>query len=117
LADLLIGRAQVSLTALVETWRASSGVDMLAPLDGQITRPFDLITSLARITCPTLLVRGGELSGVPIPGAIADDVFERGLAQLPNGRGLTVAGVGHQVPQEKPAELADAMLEFLDALA
>jgi pimeloyl-ACP methyl ester carboxylesterase len=116
LADLLIGRAQISLSALVETTRAN-GIDMLAPLDGQVTRPLDLITPLARITCPTLLVRGGETSGVAIPGAIPDDVFDRALAQLPNGRGLTVAGVGHQVPQEKPDDLADAMLEFLDALA
>jgi pimeloyl-ACP methyl ester carboxylesterase len=50
LADLLIGRAQVSLSALVETWRANSGVDMLAPLVGQVTRPFDLVTPLNRIT-------------------------------------------------------------------
>jgi pimeloyl-ACP methyl ester carboxylesterase len=117
LADLLIGRAQVSLSALVETTRASSGIDMLAPLDGQVTRQLDLIAPLARITCPTLLVRGGETSGVAIPGAIPDDVFDRALARLPNGKGLTVAGVGHQVPQEKPADLAVAMLEFLDALA
>ena len=90
---------------------------MLAPLAGQVTQPVDLIASLARIVCPTLLVRGGGTSGVAIPGAIPDDVFDRALARLPNGRGLTVAGVGHQVPQEKPAELAGAMLEFLNSLA
>jgi pimeloyl-ACP methyl ester carboxylesterase len=116
LADLLIGRAQISLSALVETTRAN-GIDMLAPLDGQVTQPLDLIAPLARITCPTLLVRGGETSGVAIPGVIPDDVFDRALGRLPNGKGLTIAGVGHQVPQEKPDELADVMLEFLDALA
>ncbi|MCC6626532.1 MAG: alpha/beta hydrolase [Chloroflexi bacterium] len=116
LADLLVGRAQVGVSALVETWRAGSGIDMLAPLAGQVTKPYDLITPLTRITCPTLLVRGAETSGNAIPGIIPADVFERALATLPNGRGLSVAGVGHQVPQEKPAETAAAMLAFLDAL-
>jgi pimeloyl-ACP methyl ester carboxylesterase len=61
-------------------------------------------------------VRGGEMTGVAIPGIIPADVFERALARLPAGRGLTVAGVGHQVPHEKPAELATAMLDFLSAV-
>lgn len=117
LADQLIGRAQISLSALVETWRANSGVDMLAPLAGQVTREFDLITPLARITSPTLLVRGGQTADVPIPGIIPSEVFERALARLPAGQGLTIADVGHQVPHEKPAELATAMLEFLDRIA
>ena len=117
LAELTIGRAQMSLSALVETSRANNGVDMLAPLEGQRTRQHDLISPLDRVSCPTLLVRGALTTGTAIPAIVPDDHFERALARLRQGQGHTVAGVGHQVPQEKPAELAAAMLDFLAALA
>lgn len=117
LADLLIARAQVGVSALVETWRGLFGVDMLAPLAGQHTAAFDLIGPLARVTCPTLLVRGAQTEDVPSPSVLSPADFERALAALRAGRGHTVAAVGHQVPQERPAELAAAMLDFLDTRA
>ncbi len=117
MADVLLARGQVSPSAIVETTRASSGIDMLAPLEGQRTRSFDLIEPLTSFRCPTLLVRGALTTGAAVPAIVLDDYFERALARLPRGQGHTVAGVGHNVPQEKPAELAAAMLDFLDALA
>lgn len=69
--------------------------------------PADLWDELPRISAPTLLVRG-ELTQV-LPLAIA----ERMVAAMPDAELVQVAGSGHSVPTDKPAELADIVLDWL----
>ncbi len=62
---------------------------------------------VARITCPTLVVRGEE-----------SDVFTDAQAahladRLPNGRWTTIAGAGHTVQGDAPLPLSQAIRMFL----
>jgi esterase len=66
-----------------------------------------LADGLARITCPTLVVRGGE-----------SDVFheedaERLVARLPNGRHVTIPRAGHTVQGDNPKDLVAELRRFL----
>ena len=66
-----------------------------------------LADGLARITCPTLVVRGGE-----------SDVFheEDGIRlaeRLPNGRFVTVPRAGHTVQGDNPKDLVFELRRFL----
>jgi len=66
-----------------------------------------LADGLARITCPTLVVRGAE-----------SDVFHeedavRLAAGLANGRHITIPKAGHTVQGDNPKDLAAALRKFL----
>ena len=66
-----------------------------------------LAESLAKVTCPTLVVRGAE-----------SDVFheedaERLAQRLPDGRYVTIPRAGHTVQGDNPKDLAGALREFL----
>ncbi|HEV8032186.1 MAG TPA: alpha/beta hydrolase [Stellaceae bacterium] len=66
-----------------------------------------LADGLARITCPSLVVRGGE-----------SDVFheedaERLAARLPHGRHVTVPKAGHTVQGDNPKDLVAELRRFL----
>ncbi len=66
-----------------------------------------LADGLARILCPTLVVRGGD-----------SDVFhaedaERLAARLPNGRWVTVPDAGHTVQGDNPKALVAELRRFL----
>ena len=66
-----------------------------------------LAEGLAKITCPTLVVRGAE-----------SDVFhkedaERLAQRLPDGRYVTIPRAGHTVQGDNPKDLAGALREFL----
>src|SRR5271166_1292746 len=67
-----------------------------------------LAEGLAKVTCPTLVVRGAE-----------SDVFheedaERLANSLPDGRCVTIARAGHTVQGDNPKDLVAALREFLD---
>jgi esterase len=61
---------------------------------------------VARITCPTLVVRGA-LSEV-----FLDEDAEKLARALPNGRWVRVAGAGHTIQGDNPRGLVEAMLAF-----
>jgi esterase len=66
-----------------------------------------LADGLAKITVPTLVVRGAE-----------SDVFheedaERLAQRLPDGRCVTIPRAGHTVQGDNPKDLAEALREFL----
>jgi pimeloyl-ACP methyl ester carboxylesterase len=71
--------------------------------------PIDL-DDVAAITCPVLLVRGGE-SAVLLP-----DAAERFVAALPKGRLETVPDVGHNVHGGNTPGFLEALGPFLDSL-
>ena len=62
---------------------------------------------LARITCPTLLVRGAESD------ILSPEIAKRMLATLPDARLIEIAGAGHTVPGDQPAAFAEAVRAFL----
>jgi esterase len=57
--------------------------------------------ALASIACPTLVVRGTRSN------VLSEDVARRMVQTLPNGR-LMELDAGHNVPLDRPRELADA---------
>jgi len=66
-----------------------------------------LADGLARVTCPTLVVRGGESD------VFHDEDAERLVAGLPDGRWVTIPKAGHTVQGYNPKDLAAALREFL----
>ena len=68
------------------------------------------LESVAAITCPVLLVRGGESD------VLLADAAERFVAALPDGRLVTVPDVGHNVHGGNTPGFLAAIGPFLDGL-
>ncbi len=68
-----------------------------------------LADGLAKVTCPTLVVRGAESD------VFHEDDAVRLTAGLPNGRQVTIPHAGHTVQGDNPKDLAAALREFLDS--
>jgi esterase len=68
-----------------------------------------LADGLANVTCPTLVVRGGESD------VFHDEDAERLAAGLPDGRWIKIPKAGHTVQGDNPKDLAGALREFLGA--
>jgi esterase len=66
-----------------------------------------LADGLARIDCPTLVVRGGESD------VFHDEDAERLTARLPNGRWIKVPRAGHTVQGDNPKDLVAELRRFL----
>lgn len=69
----------------------------------------DLWEPLARIPCPTLVVRGAE-SDILSPG-VAKKMTER----LPDGRLVEIPGAAHTVPADRPDDFVRHVRAFLGA--
>jgi esterase len=66
-----------------------------------------LADGLATVTCPTLVVRGGESD------VFHDEDAERLASALPDGRWVKIPNAGHTVQGDNPKDLVAAMREFL----
>ena len=66
-----------------------------------------LADGLASVTCPTLVVRGGESD------VFHDEDAELLAAGLPDGRWVKIPKAGHTVQGDNPKELVAALREFL----
>ncbi len=87
------------------TWKYSKGLrDMMR--EGR-RDAVDLWAPLRSIACPTLLVRGSESD------IITAEQAKQVVDALPAGQLVEVAGAGHTVPGDKPAEFARAVRSFL----
>lgn len=74
----------------------------------EATRGFDVDGCLARISCPTLVIRaGGE------GGALPQADLDRGLSRLARGVGVVIPGSGHQVHAEQSAAFRRVLEDFL----
>jgi len=62
---------------------------------------------MKRVTCPTLVVRGGR-SDILLPEAAADTV-----AAIPNARLVEVPNAGHNIPSDDPRAFRTVVSEFL----
>jgi pimeloyl-ACP methyl ester carboxylesterase len=67
----------------------------------------DLWPDLARIVCPTLIVRGAESD------ILAPEVAKRMLETLRDGRLVEIPDAGHTVPGDQPEAFLDAVGAFL----
>jgi pimeloyl-ACP methyl ester carboxylesterase len=72
-------------------------------------RPEVLWAAVAGITCPTLVVRGGDSD------LFLDSDAEKLVRALPSGRLAHVPGAGHTVQGDQPRALADAITTFIDS--
>jgi pimeloyl-ACP methyl ester carboxylesterase len=68
-----------------------------------------LADGLAKVTCPTLVVRGAESD------VFHDEDAERLTQRLPDGSWVTIPRAGHTVQGDNPKDLAEALREFLAA--
>jgi esterase len=66
-----------------------------------------LADGLARVACPTLVVRGGESD------VFHDEDAEQLAAALPDGRWVKIPQAGHTVQGDNPKDLVAALREFL----
>lgn len=70
----------------------------------------DYSSRLGEITIPVLLVHGSRDRGVPVAAA------RRAAWRLPQGRLVELAGAAHWVQRDRPDEVLDALLGFLETL-
>jgi esterase len=66
-----------------------------------------LAEGLAKVTCPTLVVRGAESD------VFHDEDAERLAQRLPDGRWVKIPHAGHTVQGDNPKDLAAALRDFL----
>jgi pimeloyl-ACP methyl ester carboxylesterase len=66
-----------------------------------------LWSAVAKVTCPTLVVRGAESD------VFHDEDAERLARALPDGRWVKVEGAGHTVQGDNPAGLLRVLRTFL----
>jgi len=67
----------------------------------------NLWPDLARITCPTLIVRGAESD------VLSPEIAKRMLETLKDGRLIEIADAGHTVPGDQPEAFIKAIRAFL----
>jgi len=90
------------------TWTSKFDWRYFRERDPQAPNPFaDFTARLARIPCPTLVVRG-ERSSI-----LSADDYDAMLAAMPRARGVVIAGAGHNPHVERAADTADAVARFL----
>lgn len=106
----LVHRITHGLRALPDgglAWKYSKGLrDMMR--EGR-REEVDLWEPLARITCPTLIVRGTESD------ILSPEIAKRMLGALPDGHFAEISGAGHTVPGDQPEAFARAVRTFLGA--
>jgi pimeloyl-ACP methyl ester carboxylesterase len=78
-------------------------------LASRAARPQAVEEALARVSAPTLVVWGREDAWIPVADA------ERFRAALPGSRVVVLDGCGHLPQEERPAEVARLIAEFLAA--
>jgi pimeloyl-ACP methyl ester carboxylesterase len=66
-----------------------------------------ILRDVAKISCPTLIVRGGKSD------VLTDEAAERFAYMLPHARWVRVENAGHNVQGDNPRGLLDAMNPFL----
>jgi pimeloyl-ACP methyl ester carboxylesterase len=108
--DLLRHRVHHGLKRLPDgelTWKYAKGLrDMMRAGRRDAV---DLWEPLARIPCPTLVVRGAE-SDILSP-EVAKEMTER----LPDGRLVEIPGAAHTVPADRPDDFVRHVRAFLGA--
>jgi pimeloyl-ACP methyl ester carboxylesterase len=72
------------------------------------TTGIDLWALIAKITCPTLIVRGAESE------ILLEDMADRMVQVMPNARAIVIQRAGHPVHEDNPTDTIRAYAEFFD---
>jgi pimeloyl-ACP methyl ester carboxylesterase len=107
--DLLRQRVHHGLKRLPDgelTWKYAKGLRDMMRAGRRDT--VDLWEPLARIPCPTLVVRGAESD------ILSPEVAKRMTEHLPDGRLVEISGAGHTVPADRPDDFVGHVRAFLD---
>lgn len=107
--DLLRQRVHHGLKRLPDgelTWKYAKGLRDMMRAGRRDT--VDLWEPLARIPCPTLVVRGAESD------ILSPEVAKRMTERLPDGRLVEISGAGHTVPADRPDDFVGHVRAFLD---
>jgi len=108
--DLLRQRVRHGLKRLPDgglTWKYAKGLrDMMRAGRRDVV---DLWEPLARIPCPTLVVRGAESD------ILSPEVAKKMTERLPDGRLVEIPGAGHTVPADRPDDFVRHVRAFLGA--
>jgi pimeloyl-ACP methyl ester carboxylesterase len=108
--DLLRQRVHHGLKRLPDgelTWKYAKGLrDMMRAGRRDAV---DLWEPLARIPCPTLVVRGAESD------ILSTEVAKKMTERLPDGRLVEIPGAGHTVPADRPDDFVRHVRAFLGA--
>jgi pimeloyl-ACP methyl ester carboxylesterase len=75
------------------------------------TRGYDADHHLARVRCPTLLIRAGGAGA-----GLSPDEQARAMRLLARGSGVTIEDAGHLIHAEQPVAYRAALTSFLDRL-
>ena len=108
--DLLRQRVHHGLKRLPDgelTWKYAKGLrDMMRAGRRDVV---DLWEPLARIPCPTLVVRGAESD------ILSPEVAKKMTERLPDGRLVEIPGAAHTVPADRPDDFVGHVRAFLEA--
>jgi pimeloyl-ACP methyl ester carboxylesterase len=85
---------------------------LAAPLEGRWLDGYDVPATLARVGCPTLLVRGDFAAG----GALPEDYAAELVAAIRDLADVRLPGVGHNVHGTQPEGFTRLVLGFLGSL-
>ena len=105
--ELLAFSMRRSLRRLVSghhTWKTDP--QMRQAVDAFAANMSEIADKVQKISCPTLLVRGGDSA------VVSQDQAEAFVASLPDGRAQTVPNAGHSVQGDNPKGLITALLTF-----
>lgn len=91
------------------TWKYDPRLRDRRPADPSNTEE-RMWSALEQITCPTLIVRGGESD------ILSDDVARKMVSVVPGSQFAVVEGAGHLVPGDRPARFVAVLRPFLERL-
>lgn len=77
--------------------------------DNSLMTGFDIDRSLAKIQCPTLILKAGDQQG----GTLPDEDLHAALKHLAQGTHRIVAGAGHHIHADQPRQTADLIQSWL----
>lgn len=100
--------------ALIEDWKeriAAIDVPSVTRAVSVLVKRPSIVDQLADVAVPSLVIVGEEDASLPPP--ISREIAET----LPNASLVIIPGAGHLSALEKPNEVSEAMLGFLDSLS
>lgn len=86
---------------------------VLAPIvEGRWLDGYDVIETLRKVACPTLLLQADSAAG----GALPDDYADEVASAIPDVIHIRLPGVGHQIHGSQPEAMLRLMTGFLESL-
>ncbi len=93
------------------TWKWDPRLHQARAPQAQARRRESLWAAVPAVSCPTLVVRGGNSD------VLLDEDAEKLAAALPRGSWVRIEGAGHTVQGDQPRGLVEALRPFFEAVA